>query len=349
MYNPFVIHYSRRDGTMSASQQLERANELVQAGQYEDAQQLLEQIIKEDRHDIPAWRLYTETWPKPKDKIRIWELCLRHNPGNAEAEQALASLGAKQAGKIKIKPDRESHPGRSGSKRSSQWLLWGSMSLLAVVAVFAVLAVRNASPKDPAEYRHSQPVEYYLYVPKAYSSDQEWPLFVGVHGSGGTGLDCWNLWQGYAEKEGFILLCPSIPGDANGYRLDVGENVVWSAIREVQKEYRIKTRMFFSGFSAGAMFVQGFMYHYPDYVSGLSVMSSGIYFKPEMFAQLVPMLVVIGDADDQQAVQASQLFVDGLKSNGFDVEYKVLPGVGHTVTREGVLATIELFRKSMGN
>jgi predicted esterase len=289
--------------------------------------------------------LYADTWPRSKDKIRVWELCLRHNPGNPEAEQALAALGARQAEKIKIKSDRELPPGRSGSKRS---LLWGSIGLLAVVAVFAVMTVRNATPKDPAEYRHSQPVEYYLYVPKAYSEDREWPLFVGVHGAGGTGLDCWNLWQKYAEQEGFILLCPSIPGDASGFYQDVGENTVWSAIGEVQKEYRVKRRMFFSGFSAGAFFIQGFTYHYPDYVSGLSILSSGVYLDPKMFAQLVPMLVVIGGADNQQAVQTSQLFVDGLKSYGFDVEYKVLPGVGHTVTREGIRATIELFRKTMG-
>jgi predicted esterase len=226
--------------------------------------------------------------------------------------------------------------------------LWGSIGLLAVLAVYVVTAARDAAPKDPAEYRHSQPVEYYLYVPKAYSEDREWPLFVGVHGAGGTGLDCWNLWQRYADKEGFILLCPSIPGDASGFRLDVGENTVWSAIGEVQKEYRIKPRMFFSGFSAGAFFVQGFMYHYPNAVSGLSVLSSGIYLKPEMFAQLVPMLVVIGEADNKQSVQGSELFVNGLKSYGFDVEYMALPGVGHTVTKDGVLATLELFRKTIG-
>jgi hypothetical protein len=33
---------------------------------------------------------------------------------------------------------------------------------------------------------------------------------------------------------------------------------------------------------------------------------------------------------------------------GFDVQYKVLPGVGHTVTKEGVDLTIELFRKTIG-
>jgi hypothetical protein len=325
---------------MSAAQQQERAQELVQAGKDEEARDLLEQLIKEDRHNIPAWKLYAETWPKPKDKIRVWELCLRHNPSNPEAEQALALLV----------PNASKKRRNGGSSRIpvSQWLMWGSIGLLAVVAAFVVLAVRNDTPKDPSQYLHTQPVEYYLYVPKKYSADQEWPLFVGIHGAGGTGLDCWNLWQSYAEKEGFILLCPSIPGDASGFYQDVGENTVWSAVGEVQKEYRVKRRMFFSGFSAGAFFIQGFAYHYPDYVSGLSILSSGVYLNPNLFAQLVPMLVVIGNADHPAAVQASQLFVSGLQNYGFDIEYIVMPNVGHTVTKEGVLATLELFRKTMG-
>jgi hypothetical protein len=325
---------------MSVALQLERANELVQAGKNEEARELLEQLIKEDRHNISVWKLYADTWPKPKDKSRVWELCLRHNPSNPKAEQALALL--------KPTASKEMRNGVYARIPISRWLMWGSIGLLAVIAAFAVIAARNATPKDPAQYRHTQPVEYYLYVPDDYSTDQEWPLFVGIHGAGGTGRDCWNLWQRYAEKEGFILLCPSIPGDASGFYQDVGENTVWSAVGEVQKEYRVKRRMFFSGFSAGAFFIQGFAYHYPDYVSGLSILSSGVYLNPNMFAQLVPMLVVIGKADNPAGVQTSQRFVSGLQNYGFDVEFIVMPNVGHAVTEEGTYATMELFKKTMG-
>ncbi len=191
-------------------------------------------------------------------------------------------------------------------------------------------------------------MEYYLYVPKAYSEDREWPLFVGIHGSGGSGLDCWNLWQTHADKEGFILLCPSIPGDPDGSQQDVGENTVWSAIGAVKSEHRVKPRMFFTGFSAGAFFIQGFTYHYPQYVSGLSILSAGNYLDPNMFAELVPILVVIGDQDNADAVQTSQMFVRDLSQFGFDVQYELMPGIGHTVTKDGVKLTIDLFRKTIG-
>jgi predicted esterase len=222
-----------------------------------------------------------------------------------------------------------------------------SIGLLTLVAISAWVLVNNTAPKDPQQYKHVQPVEYYLYVPKAYSADREWPLFVGIHGAGGSGLDCWNLWQSYADKEGFILLCPSIPGYPDGFYQDVGETTVWNAIGEVKKEYRVKPRIFFAGFSAGAYFIQGFTYHYPQSVSGLSILSSGVYLNPNMFAELIPILVVIGDRDNGVAIQTSQMFVEGLGQFGFDVRYELMPGVGHAVTKDGVNLTIDLVRKIM--
>jgi predicted esterase len=106
--------------------------------------------------------------------------------------------------------------------------------------------------------------------------------------------------------------------------------------------------MFFNGFSAGAYFIQGFAYHYPQYVSGLSILSAGVYLNPNMFAELVPVLVVIGSSDDQTAVATSHMFVQALQKYGFDVQYEVMPRVGHQVTRRGLKLTIDLFRKTTG-
>ena len=326
------------------NQRLDHATELLKSGKIEEARQVLELMIRENRSNIGAWGLYAETWPNAKDKIRVWELCLRQNPKNQEAVDALALLTPGQPGKVRL----PTQPGRVTSSRSSSWLLWVSIVLFMGVAALAVVAIRMSSQKNPEEYRHVQPVEYYVYVPESYTADQEWPLFVGIHGAGGTGLDCWNLWQSYAEKEGFVLLCPSIPGDASGFYQDVGESTVWSAIGEVRKDYRVRQQMFFSGFSAGAFFIQGFTYHYPQYVSGLSILSAGVYLNPRMFINLVPMVVVIGGADNPDAVQTSQVFVANLQKFGFEVQYAVLPNVGHAVTKDGVDMTLALFRKTIG-
>jgi len=263
------------------------------------------------------------------------------------AQEALRDLKFIQSKQISTEtkiPVPQASKRRTGSL---PWLVWVSIGLLTVAAIFAWVLVENSAPKDPQQYKHVEPVEYYLYVPKTYSADQEWPLFVGIHGAGGSGLDCWNLWQSYADKEGFILLCPSIPGNSSGFYQDVGENTVWSAIGEVKKEYRVRSRMFFTGFSAGAYFIQGFTYHYPQYVNGLSILSAGLYLNPNMFPELIPMLVVIGDNDNATAVQTSQMFVRDLRQFGFDIDYELMPGVGHAITKDGVNLTIDLFRKTI--
>lgn len=127
----------------------------------------------------------------------------------------------------------------------------------------------------------------------------------------------------------------------------MGENTVWTTINAVRNEYRVRPKIFFSGFSAGAFFIQGFTYHYPQSVEALSILSAGLYFNPREFPVYVPMLVVIGGSDNSTAIQTSKLFVDELQNIGFDVNYEVIPGMGHTVNKKGIDLTINLFRETM--
>jgi predicted esterase len=243
------------------------------------------------------------------------------------------------------KPVLQSRPKRD---RSTNWLLWVSaIFFMAFLAVIGVIAY-NSLPADPAKHLHESPIEYYLYVPKNYSADRDWPLFVGIHGSGGSGLDCWNWWQSYADAEGFILLCPSIADSGGGWYQSDGETKIFSAINQVRTDYRVAPREFLAGFSAGAQFVQGFTFSHPQYVSGVSVLSAGNYYRPTIVARGIPFLVVIGEQDDPTAVHDCQSLVAMLRQDGFAVQYEVLPGVGHAITDKGRELTIALFRKTMG-
>jgi|GEM_PF-837105 len=245
-------------------------------------------------------------------------------------------------------PTKSISHGKPGGNRTSNWFLVGSVIVgIAFLGILGVIAY-NSIPPDPAKYRHDSPIEYYLYVPKNYSPDREWPLFVGIHGTGGSGLDCWNWWQSYADNEGFILLCPSIADSNGGWYQSDGNVKVISAVNQVHAEYRVSSKEFLAGFSAGAQFVQGFAFTYPQYVSGVSILSAGNYYRPSLGAKGIPFLVVIGDEDDPIAVQGSQGLVAAFNKFGFDVQYDVLSGVGHTLTDKGRELTIDLFRKANG-
>ena len=325
--------------------QLERAIKLVNSGKIDDARTELELLIKEDRKNIAAWHWYAETWPKASDKIRVWEACLRYNPGDTLAIQSLDDLSPTLLRQIKPTKSATVTPKR---RSCLSMFLWGIIGSLVLVALFIWGLADSYLPKNSEKYKHTEPVEYYLYVPRAYSPEKEWPLFIGIHGAGGDGLECWYLWQRFAEKEGFILLCPTIPGNANGYRQDIGEKTTWSAITEIKKDYHIQQRMFLSGFSAGGIFIQGFAAHYPGYVSGLSILSAGMYIEPATFSEYVPMLIVIGGKDDPFAVKTSVVFTSRLQEAGFDVDYVLLPEIDHAITPTGIDLTIDLFKKTIG-
>lgn len=324
---------------MSGNNDLLKADQLIKAGKFKDARPVLENFIKEHRDHMFAWQLYAETWQTAEDRKRIWGYCLKVNPNSIEAKRALDMLNSPQkqvTSKI-----------RAWQKPRTNWafIVFASTAFIFISGVvWFMISVVSAQPLNPAEYRHTSPVEYYLYVPKAYSDDRIWPLFLGIHGSGGSGLDCWSMWQPYAEKEGFVLLCPSIPGDAGGYYQDVGERTVWSAVNAVQKDYVVSSRMFMAGFSAGAYFIQGFSLHYPNAVSGLAILSSG--YSVQGFPR-VPVLLVIGGADHPESLQVNANLASSLSQSGYDVQYHVLPGVGHWATNETKQLTIELFRKTI--
>lgn len=321
---------------------LEHAIHLLKIGRRVDARKLVETFLKDHRDHMYAWWLYAETWPDGEDRKRIWGYCLKFNPGSNEAKKALAALETVQiSGGMDItqKPKKE--------KISLPFKLFSGCS--GIIILFLIGAIFNdfmSRPIDPAPYYHSSPVKYYLYAPKNYTHDQKWPLFVGIHGSGGSGLDCWNLWQTYADKEGFILLCPSIPGDGGGFYQDVGEITVNNAVKDVQKNYQVNSQMFFAGFSAGAYFVQGYAYHYPDSVSGLAVLSSGYYVTG--ISPKIPMVLITGNIEPQSSLDANQKLFEYMKKNGGDVEYHILQWVGHQVTNKTKKMTIELFRKTEG-
>jgi hypothetical protein len=70
---------------------LDEATALIQAGKIAEAQEILHPFIRANPQNVDAWLLETETW-NTAGKIRVLEICLEHNPGNARAQQALKDL-----------------------------------------------------------------------------------------------------------------------------------------------------------------------------------------------------------------------------------------------------------------
>ena len=138
--------------------------------------------------------------------------------------------------------------------------------------------------------------------------EKEWPVFVGIHGFGSDGTACLDMWQEYADQEGYVLVCPSLGDENGGWYQDAGEKILKAVLKNVRQECRVQNKVFLAGFSAGAQFVQGFAFAYPNSVTGVAVLSSGNYFEPSSDARSVPFLVVIGDKDNPVGLRGANLF-----------------------------------------
>src|SRR5262245_25065469 len=121
---------------------LERAISFVQSGKMEEARDLLEQVLREDRTNIPAWHWYAQTWQNAKDKFRVWEACLRFNPDNELAQENLRDLRSReQVTETKI-PVRERRMGPD----FFGIVVWGGGALLGTLAVVVVVFLFKAAP-----------------------------------------------------------------------------------------------------------------------------------------------------------------------------------------------------------
>lgn len=71
---------------------LNNAIQLIREGRKQEAQRILEPLIKADPANIQAWFWYVETYPTLEKRIQVLEMCLKMNPGNPQVMGALQTL-----------------------------------------------------------------------------------------------------------------------------------------------------------------------------------------------------------------------------------------------------------------
>jgi hypothetical protein len=83
---------------------LNNAIQLIREGRKEEAQQLLEPLLKAEPANIQAWFWYVEICSTLEKRIRVLEVCLKMNPGNSQVMQTLQTLRNKQPSQATFTP-----------------------------------------------------------------------------------------------------------------------------------------------------------------------------------------------------------------------------------------------------
>ena len=217
--------------------------------------------------------------------------------------------------------------------------------VLILILASACSQVIEQDKIDPADYLHLDPSPYYLYTPVNFTPDRKWPVFVGIHPEGGTGLDCWNTWQPYADQEEYVLVCPSL-AEANGtWHRQSGMDTMARVLNQVARDVSIQDQFFFAGYSGGGQFVEAILLDYPQIVTGAAILAAPYYYAPDASAKQAPVLVMIGQSDDPVAIQSAQLYVEQLRQLGYSVTAEYPANVDHRLTRDMIQKTLQLYRQ----
>jgi predicted esterase len=222
-------------------------------------------------------------------------------------------------------------------------------ALVFLTAIAMTFTAGCSSIPNAAEHRLEKPSPYYLYLPKAYSPERAWPLFIGVHGSSTDGRSCWKTWQPFADEKGFVLLCPEL-ADSDGRLHQLhGNQRLLDIINKLYQERSLMANIFLAGFSGGAQFVQGFAFMNPAYVTGVSVMATGNYYQPPRSASHIRFIVLVGDQDNPVSIQNAKDLNAMLRGTGYRTELHVLPDIGHQISKEMVEITLDLFDRAIND
>ena len=217
------------------------------------------------------------------------------------------------------------------------------ISLLSFV-LLATLLVGCSILDSTNAYRHETPSEFYLYVPESNQADQVWTIFVGLHGEGETGRDCFKNWQPYADDLEFVLVCPTLLEEDGKLVTIEGEHRIAGVLTEVYKQVTAKEKFFLTGFSAGAEFALAYAYRYPHAIVGVSAISAESFPQPTAKAIDLPVLITVGELETDR-VGVTQEFADSLSASGFTARLLVLQGVDHKLSGDATRITLDFLRQ----
>jgi phospholipase/carboxylesterase len=168
------------------------------------------------------------------------------------------------------------------------------------------------------------------YIPKGYKSGVAMPLWVVLHGAGGTAQGTQYMFP-LADEFGAILVAPDSRDERtwDGVLLNWGPDVdyIAAAVAKVSGLCSIdRARLTVTGFSDGASYSLSFGISFGDVFSRVISMSPGV-MQP-MAARGKPKIFISHGTSDQVMPidETSRRFVPRLKNLGYDVTYREYEG-----------------------
>ncbi|HIF06514.1 MAG TPA: poly(3-hydroxybutyrate) depolymerase [Gemmatimonadetes bacterium] len=197
-------------------------------------------------------------------------------------------------------------------------------------------------------------IEYGVYVPTEYDGNRATPLVIALHGLGSRIMYMmeYNNLVELAEEYGYIVATPlgfnergwyggrGAGNEFNRRREDPGpdnlgelsEMDVMNVLAMMRDEYNVdERRIYLIGQSMGGGGTWHLGIKYPDIWAALAPMAPAIYSSPEAVspARHLPVMVVMGDADEAVDVDVTRAWVAEMEKLGMNYEYIEVAGGSH--------------------
>lgn len=184
-----------------------------------------------------------------------------------------------------------------------------------------------------------------LSVPEGYDPEQEWPLFVALHGAGGD-ADAWRGFFARAAEQGIVMMAPDSRGSTwdlvrGGFGPDV--EFMDEALEHTFRRVRVDpARICLGGFSDGASYALSLGLPNGDLFTHLAAFSPGFLVaseevgRPEVFISHGTRDPILSFGETEQRI------VPLLQGAGYEVAFHSFDG-GHEVPADVARAALEWF------
>lgn len=212
---------------------------------------------------------------------------------------------------------------------------WALLLLLLLALAGLNCGASRANPPGVApgtiQFQGSQ-YSYAVFVPTTYDNVDALPAILLVHGGGGNGPDFLKLWQGFAEKNGIILVAPTLP---LGAALEAQVPQLFPALMELVKtQWKVDSRrIYVFGYSAGGYSTFDAAMLDSTYFAAAGVFACIItpdyYWIVQQAQRKTPIAMYIGDHDQFFLLTQTRATRDVLLAHGFTVHYVEIPNQDH--------------------
>lgn len=198
-------------------------------------------------------------------------------------------------------------------------------------------------------------MQYCVFASSKIDPDTPAPLIISLHGFGaGPEYMCNSTAIDLAETGGYILAAPmgyntrgwyGVPakyqregfsgGDDQERIGALSEKDVMNVLAMMRDEYNVDdNRIYLNGHSMGAAGTAWLGSEYADVWAAIAPIAGAVRLgAPEILKSYkdagLPILLVVGDADELVAIEEARAYAEALKAAGVEHEYVELPGISH--------------------